>query len=519
MTERAKYDLLIIGAGITGLSTALAWTRVYDLRERSVLILERNSVPGGCVSTFARRGFRFDTAQIIPDVRDLLAFFEIDIPLQRFENYYARLYLADPQTKTAKLIPIPSSVDAFEASLCQRYPDEKANIRSFFDYCQRMQLELTYLKTEPRWYQLAGILFRCRKILANSGKTYHQFLQKFGFKDTELLEVLDTFSSFSGLSGNRCAALLTASAMMTTLKGAYRPQKGFIHFPLALAKKLKERGVDIRLNSSVKSILTEEERVIGVELENGERIDADFVVCTADTKHTYTQLLDPLVLKKQDRTFFEKALNVKMSPSAITIHLGLDGQLPLEELGFNCGYNVLTTGGDTHKSMFDLWEKDELQTSDHQFHLAVICPFLLGGGKQTLIIRVVPVASAYWIQLREKDYEIYLKEKMGIAEFYIGKVEEYMIPGLREHISFIDVATPATYKRYIGSPGGSQYDMLSVPTNFGKNRLKTRTPIKGLFVPKFSHGIWPSMQAGLQVVDMISGGRIMKGNASYRKTS
>jgi hypothetical protein len=50
----------------------------------------------------------------------------------------------------------------------------------------------------------------------------------------------------------------------------------------------------------------------------------------------------------------------------------------------------------------------------------------------------------------------------------------------------------------------------------GKNRVKTRTPVKGLFIPKFSHGIWPSIQAGLQVVDMISGGKIMDGNSSLR---
>lgn len=78
----------------------------------------------------------------------------------------------------------------------------------------------------------------------------------------------------------------------------------------------------------------------------------------------------------------------------------------------------------------------------------------------------------------------------------------------------MDVSTPATYKRYIGSPTGSQYDMLPLPSNFGKNRLPTRTPVKGLFLPKFNHGIWPSLQAGLQVVDMISGGKIMNGNAS-----
>jgi len=71
--------------------------------------------------------------------------------------------------------------------------------------------------------------------------------------------------------------------------------------------------------------------------------------------------------------------------------------------------------------------------------------------------------------------------------------------------------------RYINSPTGSNFDMLPVPENFGKDRLPTRTPVKNLFLPKFSHGIWPSMQAGLQVADMISGGKIMNGASRYQR--
>ena len=73
----------------------------------------------------------------------------------------------------------------------------------------------------------------------------------------------------------------------------------------------------------------------------------------------------------------------------------------------------------------------------------------------------------------------------------------------------MDVATPATFERYLGSTGGANFDMLPVPSNFGMHRLPSRTPIPGLFLPKFSHGIWPSLQAGLQMVDMITGGEVM----------
>ncbi len=514
--DKKIYKLVVVGAGITGLSTALAWKKAYPGADNDVIVLERNPIVGGCVTTFAREGFRFDTTQIIPDVSDLLEFFGVDVPLKRFEGYYARLFMANTSDSSARIVPIPSSFDAFEKMLAEKYPDDSKSITNFFSYCRAMHNELNYLKTEPKWYQLPGILVHCQKILLNSSKTYHQFLNKFRFKNPEVFQILDTFSSFSGLSGNRCAALLTACAMVTTLKGSYRPEKGFIQFPIALRKKAEEQGVEIRTKSEVKRIIIENGKACGVELADGESIISTHVVCTTDTKVTFNNLVGIENQKHNKSSYFKKVQSIQMSPSGFSIQLGLDDGIDLEKLGFNCGYNVLSSGADAFEKMFDSWDGGELIQSDDCFHLAVICPSLMTGGKPTLIIHVVPVYAEYWIRLKDENPEKYAAEKQKITDFYIGKVEQYMIPNLRKHIEFTDISTPATYKKYIGSPTGSQYDMLPVPGNFGKNRLPTRTPIKGLFVPKFSHGIWPSMQAGLQVVDMITGGKIMDGNSSYK---
>ena len=299
--------------------------------------------------------------------------------------------------------------------------------------------------------------------------------------------------------------------MITTLKGAYRPEKGFIQFPITLRKKMESQGTEIRTNCAVKRILTKNGKAVGVKLENGEIIESDFVVSTVDTKVTFKELLD----SSQKDKYFKKAKEVEMSPSGFSIHLGLDDEIDLQSLGFNCGYNVLTTPGAFEKA-FQHWDNDELMMSDDCFHMAAICPSLMTGGKQTLIMHVVPVHAQYWIDLYKSDKERYNVEKQQIANFYIQKLEQYMIPDLTKHIEFTDISTPATYKRYIGSPTGSQYDMLPLPSNFGKNRLKSRTTIDGLFITKFSHGIWPCMQAGLQIVDMISDGKIMGGNSALK---
>ncbi len=509
--------LVIIGAGIAGLSTALAWTKVRNPETHPVLVLEKNPVPGGCVMTFARKGYHFDTVQMIPDCRDLLRFFDIDIPLKRFEGSYARLFTVDPETRNREIFDIPSSVQDFSRDLQSRFPEDRRAILNFFEVCEKFIRELNNLKTEPRLRDLPAILLQCPQIIRFSNSSYEEFLKHFGFRNRGLVRILDAFSSFSGLSGQRCAALLTACAMMTTLHGAWRPQRGFIDFPSAFMRKAVERGVRVRRNCEVDRILSEDGRTTGVQLKNGDIIPASNVVSTADTKNTLLSMLDHRPGGYRSRKYFQKAEAMKMSPSGFAIHIGLDGELDLKGLGFDCAYNILSSSPHAHETLFQAWDRKELLQSDEEFHLAVTCPSLQRGDRQNLIIHVVPVPSEYWIQLRNTDYRRYVREKQETAEFYISKVEEYMIPGLRKHILIRDISTPATYARYLGSPTGSQYDMLPVPENFGKNRLPSRTPVKNLYLTKFSHGIWPAMQAGLQIVDMITGGEIMKGRSTYRE--
>lgn len=119
-----KYSLIIIGAGITGLSTGLAWTKLYNANDKPVLIVEKHSVPGGCVTTFVRNGYHFDTVQIVPDVSDLLDFFGVDINLQKFDQHLAKLFLADPAKKSVRIFPIAFSKDSFVEYLLQHYPND-----------------------------------------------------------------------------------------------------------------------------------------------------------------------------------------------------------------------------------------------------------------------------------------------------------------------------------------------------------------------------------------------------------
>lgn len=510
-----QYDLIVIGAGITGLSAALAWLKLHAHQKNKVLIVERQPRIGGCVTTFTRKGYHFDTVQLMPDVTRLLNYFDIKLELKKFDGYYARIFLVDVHTKEVKRIEVPSGVEAFCSMLQERYPEDQKAIQAFFNYSSAMYNELFHLIVEPNIIQLFGLLIKCPHIIRNANKTFRQYMQVFGFKNQELIEIFDVFSAFSGMPAERCAALLTVSAMMTSLRGSWRTSKGFIELPYTFKREIEKYGGAIQTNTEVTKVLIKNRQAYGVKTANGDLFYSNNIVITTDTKIAMTQLVDFNQLYEIDKKYAQKVKEVKMSPSALTIHLGLNNGIYLKQLGFDCGYNVLTTGKGTFEKMFRAFDEGTTAFDTNNFHCAVICPSLKTGGKTSLVIRVVPMPIANWRLLRETDYQAYKQKKEEVGDFFIRLVERYMIPNLSQHIVYKDIATPATYQRYLNSPTGSNYDMSPYPNNFGKKRLKMRTPVKNLYLPKFSHGIWPSMQAGLQVVDMISNGKIMNGKARY----
>ena len=64
----------------------------------------------------------------------------------------------------------------------------------------------------------------------------------------------------------------------------------------AMARSAQAHGVSIRTDAEVRRILTEKGRATGVELTDGETIEADVVVSNADPKRTFLTLLNSAAL-------------------------------------------------------------------------------------------------------------------------------------------------------------------------------------------------------------------------------
>jgi all-trans-retinol 13,14-reductase len=523
-----ENKLIVIGGGISGLSTAIAWLK-NGLGP--ALVLEKEPLPGGCVATFSRQGYRFETVQLVPDMEDLLDYLGVKLPWIKFEGTLSRLFLVDSASgaasATLRRFSIPADGALFEKGLIRDYPAERRNIARFFHACRAMVEELAFLSLEPTPADIVRILVKCPHIIKASNDTWKRFLGRFGFRNMELVETLDLFSSYAGLSGDRCAALLTVSAMTTALAASWRPRTAFIKLPDAMRKRVLELGGEVRAGCRAQKILfSPDGKARGVLTSQGEELVADTVVSTVDTAVFLRDLVGEERLRAARGAYGKILSRLEMSPSMLAIHLGLDGELDLEALGLDGAYNVLSAGRSAHEEAFRAWYRGrdrtergpELSPPGGGFHFAFYSPSLNNGSpKQTLALHVTPACARPWISLSEAEPEKYLAAKEEVARNYARLLEKWLIPGLSGHISYTDVSTPATVGRYLGSPTGSCFDMMPILSQFGLNRLPLRSPFPGLYHTKFSHGIWPAMHAGLQVVDLVSGGAIMNGGARYQR--
>ena len=69
------YDLIIIGAGLSGLACGLMWLK--NTTEMKTLIIEKNPYPGGYSTAYEKGGYIFETTQLFPDIVDILDYLDI----------------------------------------------------------------------------------------------------------------------------------------------------------------------------------------------------------------------------------------------------------------------------------------------------------------------------------------------------------------------------------------------------------------------------------------------------------
>jgi len=107
--------------------------------------------------------------------------------------------------------------------------------------------------------------------------------------------------------------------------GIYHPIGGLSRISDVMAEAARRQGAAIHLGRPVKRIRVRGRTACGVELADGEAVDADDVVINADFGHAMTTLFEPGVIRKYAPARLRR---MKLSCSTFMLYLGLDTCYP-----------------------------------------------------------------------------------------------------------------------------------------------------------------------------------------------
>jgi phytoene desaturase len=121
------------------------------------------------------------------------------------------------------------------------------------------------------------------------------------FRDQRIRQMFNRFATYNGSSPYLAPATLAIIPFVEFTMGGWYVRGGMYRVAEAMRILAEEMGVTIRTGKSVERILQRDGKAVGVELEDGLRVETDVVVCNADALYAYRSLFAPAPLRGAGR--------------------------------------------------------------------------------------------------------------------------------------------------------------------------------------------------------------------------
>lgn len=415
MTAESRYDAVVIGAGMSGLSAAI---RIAQFDKR-VLLLERHSLWGGLNSFYKRAGRRIDTG------------------LHALTNYAPKGARGAPLTKLLRQLRIPwEALELGEQTYSEIvFPSARLRFANGFKDLAESVAD-AFPAEKDGFAELVAAVGAADPYHAGepkeSGRT---FLARF-VRDPLLREMLLAPILYYGsareddIDGYQLVILFRSIFQ----EGFARPAGGIKRLLDVLVARFRELGGELRMRTGVRRILEERGTARGVLLDDGTEVAAERVFSSAGFVETMRLLERECPSEDVGRLSFVETISFLSEP--------------LAALGHEATMTFFSTEDRLHyrrpESLVDL-RSGVLCASDNY---ASAEPATEG------ILRATVLANhEFWSALPEEDYRA---AKIAASEAVL-EVASKFVPDPRPHTVFDEVATPKTIRRYTGKLGGAVY--------------------------------------------------------------
>lgn len=471
------YDVIIVGAGLGGL-TAGAKLSKEGFR---VLLIEQHNIPGGCATTFKRKGYTVEVGLHELDgldekdvkrniLEDLDVFDHVDFV--RLPEFYRYLH------KNVEFI-MPDNREKAERKLIRKYPSDEKAIHKYFKIIYGFRKEIAkYPRNKILKFlilPLFPILFPTLTRYAN--KSIGDILD--GITENEELKILLTANvAYYHDDPHTLSSVYFSAGQSSYYEGGYYIRGGSQKLSDYLASYILDHGGNIIYRHIVSKIITENGRATGVEYKKPRGKDTP--ILTAKAKFIIANAAIPNVLKMLDddpgKLLEEAITGMETACSLLTLYLGLN-KAPAEFGNRHYSTFVLSEQITDYADMVkDLRSHDFEKKSFAFIDYSQIDSRLTTNGKHLIALAATDYMQN-WDGLSRTEYK---EKKEKISQILIRRLDK-VLPGIADEIDYYELATPKTIERYTMNPGGTVYGYAQTIEQSGRNRIRAKSPVEGLY--------------------------------------
>lgn len=433
---------MIIGAGIAGLSAGCyGQMNGYDTR-----IFEMHNLPGGVCTSWRRKGYTIDGClHWLTGTKPGTDFYRIweelgVMPCNTLVEHdeYARI-----EGKDGQVLIVYRDIDRLERHMRELAPEDGKLIREFADGIRKMRtFPIPWEKAADLFgpadkFRIVRSMFPFMGLFRKWGKATIQDVAS-RFKDPFMREAFLHIFNLENPPEFPMMAVMKTFAWMDQGTLGY-PVGGSLELARTIEGRYLDLGGRIEYRSRVVKIIVDNDRAVGVRLEDGSEHRCDIVVSAADGRTTIFDMLDGRFVNRKVRGYYD---NLKIFPPLIYVGLGIHRtfkDVPSTLTGINFPFEEPVRIGDR--------ERDHMSVQFYSYD-----PTLAPEGK-TFARAHFPSDYDYWEKLRQEP-EKYKAEKERVADTVVALLDR-RFPGLASKVEMWDVATPMTWVRYTGNWRGS----------------------------------------------------------------
>ncbi len=452
-----KKNIIIIGAGVAGLSTG-----IYARKNGyAATVYEAHYLPGGMCTSWKRKGFMFEGCL-----------------------HYIQMVGASPEHVMYPVweeLGVLPRLPVIRQDLFHAFRDRAGRTLVLYKDVGRLEAELVAFSPADRKEikRLCGAVRRCAWFVRSAGKNPFRLAAK----GVNILRGIPNLKKYGDLSLAEYAARFRDPLIRRALSEIFvYPDFAYVQlvfylaglhiqgtaFPkggsLALARTLEARflelGGRIEYRKRVRRIGVRDGRATGIALEDGTEAPADIVISAADGHATLFDLLeDRFTTAPLRKRYASQALYHTFVQVSLGINRDMSGHPHVMKAETATPFEVAGVA------------RTELWYQHYAFDPAMAPP-----GK-TVVTVLYPSELSWWrrFEYRSDDYK---EEKKKILETTVTELDR-LLPGIAAQIEARDVATPYTTRRYTGNWKGATGFIMD-KTLSSEMTLKTEYTLPGV---------------------------------------